>query len=328
MVAAEQGALDDTLSPMISFVITSRDEDSDLLRRTVDGLRATSPSAEREIVVIDDGSVSPVGGLGPDVHLVRNAEPAGVSRARRQAMAIARGEVLVCLDAHMTFDPDWLTRMLDHVESGALLCGAYGNYERTEVGCYGADFEWVGRRDYESGLSPGFRPRHRRSDPGPGAHEVPMVLGACYMLLRSSYDALGGFSPLFRVWGVDEQDLSARAWLAGLRVACVADARVGHLTRAAAPYQVVFDHIEYNQLAFLLSVFDFRTIDSLLPSFDPLPALVPDWLAEADVAGWRAMVQRRRRLSDEEFFHTVVREMALPNASATLRAATSIIRNP
>lgn len=295
---------------MISFVITSRDEDAGVLQRTVDGLRATSPAAEREIIVIDDGSLSPIGALGPHVHLVRNAEPVGVSRARRQAMTLTAGDVLVCLDAHMTFDKHWLTRMLDHVGSGALLCAAFCDYERTEVGCYGADFEWVGHRDYASGISPGFRPRHRRSDPGPGAHEVPMILGACYMLLRSSYETLGGFSPLFQVWGVDEQDLSARAWLAGLSVACVADARVGHMTRAVTPYQVAFDHIEYNQLAFLRSVFDHRTLDVLLPAFDPLPAPVPTWLAEADIAGWRAVVQGRRRRSDRDFFQHVCRELA------------------
>ena len=68
-----------------------------------------------------------------------------VSKARRQGCDVASGAVLVCLDAHMTFDPSWLDRMLAHVESGALLCSAFWNYERTVCHCFGADFTWCAK---------------------------------------------------------------------------------------------------------------------------------------------------------------------------------------
>ncbi|MGI5148115.1 glycosyltransferase [Plantactinospora sp. CA-294935] len=297
---------------MISFVICARDERPDVLRRTVDGLRATSPGREREIVVVDDGSVEPVGSLGPGVEIVRNTVPAGVSRARRQGFALAGGDVLVCLDAHMTFDRNWLSLMLDHVDSGALLCASFWDYERTVGGFYGADFEWCGERDYAAGRSPGFRPRHRVRHPGPGAAEVPMVLGACYMILRSGYHTLGGFSPLFRVWGADEQDLSARAWLAGLGARCVADARVGHLSRKTFPYPVYYDHVEFNQLAFLRSVFEHRTVEVLQRPFEPLSDPVRTWLAEAGIGQWRTVVQRARRLTDRELFARIMPGVTMP----------------
>ncbi|GIG92099.1 hypothetical protein Pen02_70350 [Plantactinospora endophytica] len=293
-------------------MICARGEHPEVLRRTVDGLRATSPGGEREIVVVDDGSIDPVGPLGPGVEVVRNSVPAGVSGARRQGFALAGGEVLVCLDAHMTFDPDWLTHMLDHVDSGALLCASFWDYERTVGGFYGADFEWCGVRDYAAGHSPGFRPRHRVRYPGPGASDVPMVLGACYMIRRTSYDLLGGFSPLFRVWGADEQDLSARAWLAGIGARCVADARVGHLSRKSFPYPVYYDHVEFNQLAFLRSVFDHRTVEALERSFEPLSDPVRSWLAEAGTGRWRAVVQRTRQLTDRELFARIMPGARLP----------------
>lgn len=298
---------------VISFVIPARDESPHVLRATVDGLRSTTPSAEREIVVVDDASLEPVGPLGRGVELVRNAVPAGVSRARRQAADLTTGEVLVCLDAHMSFDADWLTLMLEYVESGALLCAAYCDYDRREVGCYGADFRWCAERDHAAGTSPGFGPRHRLHDPGPGAHEVPMLLGACYMMLRSSYLALGGFSPLFRVWGADEQDLSARAWIAGLGVRCVADARVGHLTRSVAPYPVYFDHLDYNQIVFIRTVFERRTVEALLPSFAPIDGPVRAWLEAAGLGAWRQVVQRARKLTDTQFFDRVVPDLVLPD---------------
>ena len=55
------------------------------------------------------------------VNLIRNPEPIGVSRARRLGASVATGSVLVWLDAHMSFAPDWLDRMLEHVDSGDLL---------------------------------------------------------------------------------------------------------------------------------------------------------------------------------------------------------------
>ena len=129
-----------------------------------------------------------------------------------------------------------------------------------------------------------------------------MVIGACYMLVLESYETLGGFSPLFRVWGADEQDLSARAWLAGLGVRCVADARVGHFWRPTFPYPVYFEDLEFNQLAMVRSVFDDASIAMLEPSFHPIPPRVQQWLEAVDVAAWRETVQSARRVEDRDFF--------------------------
>lgn len=294
---------------MISYVIPSREESPDVLGRTVDELRETSSDYEHEIIVVDDGSSVPVRGLPAEVEVLRNIEPLGASRARRRGCELARGGVLVSLDAHMTFDTDWLTRMLAHVDSGALLCSAYWDYERAVGACYGADLQWCGVRDYDAALSPGLRPAPRTEFPGPGAHEVPMALGACYMMLRSSYELLGGFSPLFRVWGAEEQDLSMRAWMAGLGVRCVADARVGHLSRRSFPYPVHYDYLEFNQLAMIRSLFDYRTVRVLEAFFEPVSDPVRAWLAATDLATWRPVVQHVRQCTDSELFQRFVPEL-------------------
>ncbi len=286
----------------ISFIITAREESPDVLRRTIEELRATTPPAEREILVIDDGSTLPVSGVGLDVWVVRNDEPAGGFRARGRGVPGASGHVLVILDAHMTFDHNWLTRMLAHVESGALLCSAFWDYERSVCHCFGADFQWNADRNYSAQRYPGFGLRHRTRFPGEGARDVPMAIGACYMLLRSTYESLGGFSPLFRVWGADEQDLSARAWLAGFGVKCVTEARVGHLWRPAFRYPVYFEHLEFNQLALIRSVFDAQTTALLQACFEPVPERVREWWTESDVRSWRGVVQQARRCDDRDFF--------------------------
>ncbi len=233
----------------------------------------------------------------------------GVSRARRQGTSLASGDVLVWLDAHMTFEPGWLDEMLAYVDSGALLCSAFWDYERSVRHCFGADFAWCGERQHEHQRYPGFGLRHRTAFRGGGAVDVPMVIGACYMTLRSTYDALGGFSPLFRIWGGDEQDLSARAWLAGYGVKCVVGASVGHLWRPAFPYPVYFEHLEFNQLALVRTVFADETVRRLEPAFEPILEQVRNWLDEADVAGWRAVVQAARRERDSAFFAAFLPEL-------------------
>jgi glycosyltransferase involved in cell wall biosynthesis len=200
----------------VSFIIAVRDEPRNLLEATIEGLLQTSTRYRREIVVVDDGSLVPLTLERPEVVIIRNSEPIGSARSRRLGASFANGEVLVFLDPHMSFAPDWLDQMLAHVDCGSLLCAAWWDWELSKPVCWGAEFVWCGKRDYHAGLSPGFAFRHLTTFPGDGVVEVPMVIGACYMVLRQSYEKIGGFSPFFRIWGKLEQDICCRAWMRGL----------------------------------------------------------------------------------------------------------------
>jgi glycosyltransferase involved in cell wall biosynthesis len=286
----------------ISFVVTARDEAPAVLQETIDGLLATSIGHDREIIVVDDGSRTPVDLVGSDILVLRHALPVGVAQSRRYGASVASGDVLVISDAHMHFSPDWLDHMLAHVDCGALLCAAWWNYEMTRPLCYGAEFLWCGDRDYKKGRVPGFAFRHRTHFPGEGAVEVPMVIGACYMILRESYEKFGGFSPLFRVWGRSEQDISIRAWITGVGLKCVTGARVGHLTRSKFPYPVRFSDIEFNQVAMVRTVFEEPAAHAIEKMLQPHAAQVEQWLSQTDFSQWRQLIQSRRTMSDEEFF--------------------------
>jgi glycosyltransferase involved in cell wall biosynthesis len=291
---------------MISFIIVARDEPPQLLEVTIEGLLKTSASYEREIIIVDDGSYIPVALNDPDLLLFRRPESTGTAKARRYGVSISSGNVIVTMDAHMRFAPDWLDRMLAHVDSGALLCASWWDYDLTHPLCWGADFLWCGERNYSVGKSPGFAFRHRTKYPGKGAVEVPMMIGACYMMLRSSYDRFGGFSPFFRTWGKQEQDISLRAWLVGLEVKCVTDAHVGHYTRSKHPYPVTWQDVEFNQVVTVRTTFDepvARTIEELL---QPLPSDVQNWLTKVDLLGFRLWIQSHRCLSDAEFIRRFV----------------------
>lgn len=290
----------------ISLVITTRNESTDVLGSTVRALLDTSAQYVREILIVDDSSSTPVPSAWPDVRVVRHEEPIGVPQSRRHGLALASGDVLVWMDAHMSFAHDWLERMLLHVDSGALLCAAWWDYELTRPLCWGADLIWRHQRDYSAGYCPGFDLRHRTAVPRDSAVEVPMVIGACYMMLREAYQRIGGFSPFFRVWGKADQDLSIRSWIAGAGVRCVTGARVGHLSRNKFPYPVRWEDIEFNQLALIRTVFEERNVAVMEELLQPLPADVRIWLADVDLGEFRSLVQSQRRMSDAEFFRRFV----------------------
>jgi len=294
------------MPPKISLVVTSRDEPLRVLESTLDALLATSAPYCREIIIVDDGSPTPVSYTHSDVVIVRHETPMGVPQSRRHGLSVATGDVLVWMDAHMSFASDWLEQMLAHVESGALLCAAWWDYELTRPLCWGADFIWRHERNYAGGYCPGFDLRHRTVRPPEGAVEVPMVIGACYMMLRESYEKIGGFSPFFRVWGKADQDISIRSWIAGLGVKCVTAARVGHLSRKKFPYPVRWEDIEFNQLALIKAAFEDQNVRMMQELLQPLPADVRSWLAETDFTAWRALVQSSRQISDVEFFRRFV----------------------
>ena len=286
----------------ISFVITTRDEPPELLNLTLAELARTTSHVNSEYIVVDDGSRVPVQIQDSELILLRSGSARGVSLSRRIGAAAARGEIFVWLDAHMSFSNDWLDTMLAHVDSRALLCSAFWDYELKVCHCWGADYAWNGHRNYSEQRYPGFGLSHRVDRPSAEIVDVPMVIGACYMLSRESYQRLGGFSPLFRTWGVDEQDLCFRARLMGVPVRCVTNARVGHLTRKTFPYPVCFEDLEFNQLVMIRSVFEEQTAARLERCFVPLPSAVEHWLGQMNTRAWRAEIQARRIRSDREIF--------------------------
>jgi GT2 family glycosyltransferase len=305
---------------LASFIITTRDEDPEILDATLRALTCTTKHFTTETIVVDDGSLIPVRLTHSGVRVLRNSSPEGVSPARRRGAESASGEVLVWLDAHMSFGELWLEQMLVHASTEALLCSPFWSYDLRDCLCWGADFVWNDSRDYTIQKVPGFTIRHRVQPPEGLVVEVPMVIGACYMMQRDAYQRLGGFSPHFRVWGLDEQDLSTRAWIAGSGARCVTQAKVGHLSRNAFPYPVQFEHLEFNQAVMFRTVFEPETVRCLEQIAYPLPTAVERWLSGTDLSPWRETIQRTRKCTDEEFFARFVPELANLHAAKETHA--------
>jgi glycosyltransferase involved in cell wall biosynthesis len=310
---------------LTSIIIAARNEDPRMLRETLAGLRATTSCLLTEIIVVDDASINPIdpASLG-DARLLRHPTARGVCESRRNGAMLAMGDVLVWLDAHMSFGDFWLQQLLVQCHDDTLVCSPFWTYDLKDCMCWGADFVWNAVRDYTAGNSPGLTLRHRVERPNTAASEVPAVIGACYAMSREAFATLGGLCPHFKIWGVDEQDISARAWMSGLRVVCATHAQVGHYSRNQFPYPIQFEHLEFNQLVLIRSLFQRDTIARLEAAFQPFPAATENWLTATDLSAWRRSIQRRRKMTDVKFFERFLPELAVsatnPNAKPKHRA--------
>ena len=109
-------------TPLASVVVPSHNR-ARLLERTLRSILAQQ-LVDLEVIVVDDGSTDDTAAVaaaaGPRVRVCRNARPAGVSTARNQGIAAARGDWIAFCDDDDLWAPDKLTRQLDAADRARL----------------------------------------------------------------------------------------------------------------------------------------------------------------------------------------------------------------
>lgn len=111
----------------VSFVVPAF-QAMDTLPDTVASIRAAAP-ADSEVVIVDDGSLDETPALAAqlaDVLVLRPCQ-GGAARSRNDGACVARGRLLLFVDADVTVTPEAVSGLLDHLENGA--DAAFGAYE-------------------------------------------------------------------------------------------------------------------------------------------------------------------------------------------------------
>ena len=173
--------------------------DADRLRRCLATIAAVDyPAHLLEVVVADNGSVDESRAV---------AEQAGarvvtwpgirVSELRNRAGAIARGDVLVFIDADHEIEPHWVRSALDVLHMpGAAVAGA--------ICIAPSDGTWV-QRTYDA-----------LRDHTPGRAEVEWIGSGTMAIRRSVFEGIGGFDTSLET--CEDVDLCRRVRAAGHRV--------------------------------------------------------------------------------------------------------------
>ncbi len=219
-----------TTRPTVTVVVSHYEQPAQLARALAALARQTFPADQLQVVVADDGSSDPpVVPAGIEV-VTQADEGFRVARIRNRAARLARGDVLLFLDADTTPEPDYVARMAAGPAASAAAVV-------------------VGRRRHAdlSGLAPGddvaaHGRRHELTEPAwlveayRRTHDLRLadetsyrfVIGAVLGCSRSFFEGTGGFDESLTTYGGEDWEWAHRAWTHGAELSHVRDAVAWH----------------------------------------------------------------------------------------------------
>lgn len=228
--------------PQLSAIIVSYNT----RRMTLDCLRALQSELDgltAEIWVVDndsrDGSAEAIRAAFPDVHLIENPNNAGFGAANNLAMKQARGDFLLLLNSDAFPKPGAVRELLDcaarHPQAGVIGPRLLNEDGSLQVSCWrlpSPTRAWLENLGV-SALLPShpvlgdyFRWAHDEE------REVEFVAGACLLVRRAVYEAVGGFDENFWMYA-EESDWQRRMHEAGWTIVFTPSAEVTHLGGAS-----------------------------------------------------------------------------------------------
>jgi GT2 family glycosyltransferase len=245
----------------ITAVLVSYDESPQQLRVAVDSLLAQT-RAPAEILIIDNNpgqsSAQGLHGYAQEVKVIEPGSNLGYARAINLAAARASGDYLLTLNPDAHVQAQCLEQMAAVADSDPqiLLVGAQVLLEDGVTRNAGAN------PMHPTGISPagGYgKPRERGE-----LRDVAVVSGACCMIRREAFVALGGFVDEFFVF-YDDPDMGWRALIAGMRVVYCPDAIALHGYDFDRRGKHKWFLLERNRLFSLLANYEARTLALLSP---------------------------------------------------------------
>jgi GT2 family glycosyltransferase/spore maturation protein CgeB len=221
--------------PLVSIIVVTRDG-AGHLRRLLPSLE-TLEYRDLELIVVDNGSTDStpavVGGHSGRIplRLIRNATNRTFSEANNQGVAESKGELILLLNNDVTpAGPHVVGRMVERLTTDPTI-GAVGSrliYPRRQGPRMGPAHHPVDLTLQHRGITfdaddgiPRGRNLGAGEDPlGQAAAEprdVAAATAASFLVRRSAFDAVGGFS-LGYVYGTEDVDLSLKLRAAGHRI--------------------------------------------------------------------------------------------------------------
>ena len=203
VIASLRQVLTEQSRPKVSIVIPHYN-DVQMTSRCLQSVFRNGAKAGFEVIVVDDSSndlgTASLSAWSPRIQVHRNARNLGFAASCNAGAGLARGELLVFLNNDTEVTPDWLDALVKAIEADpqAGVVGPKLLYPQSNLiqHCGTAINErGVGEHLYRllpSDFAAANRPRAYRA-----------LTGACMMVRREEFLALGGFDPVFRMGGED-----------------------------------------------------------------------------------------------------------------------------
>jgi GT2 family glycosyltransferase len=209
--------------PLVSIIIPTRDH-VDLLRKAVSGLLTATRYRQIEVLIVDNGSVEPqthaylarVSG-NPRVRVIRHDAPFNYSALNNLAARQARGDYLCLLNNDVEIiDEDWLGWMIRQaVRPGIGAVGAKLLYDDRTIQHAGVVIGMGGAAGHAHRFQPDSAPGYFARPHVP--HYVSAVTGACLLVARAKFDAVGGLDEEGFAVAFNDVDLCLKLQAAGWR---------------------------------------------------------------------------------------------------------------
>ncbi len=217
----------------------------ELLVQLLESIMENVVTISYEIIVIDngsqDGSVELLRSEYGNVHLIRNEENTGFSRANNQGSTLSTAKYLLLLNSDTIVSKGAVETMMDQLESddkigivGPRLINCSGEVQKS-CGVFPTLLTEFFSRTFLDRLFP----RHQivaRYSMGAwdysSTRKVEWVTGACMMMGKPTYDALSGFDENFYMF-YEDVDLCFRITQMGYSVLYCVESAVTHIGGAS-----------------------------------------------------------------------------------------------
>jgi N-acetylglucosaminyl-diphospho-decaprenol L-rhamnosyltransferase len=210
-----------------------------LLKQCVESVRAATPVADYEIIVVENGSGDGTADwlrTQPDIKAIFNNTNRGVAPARNQGLSAAAGRYLLILDADTIVEQgalDTLVALMDaHPEAGLgapKLTDAAGTLQYT-CRFYPTALSKIYRRLPFAFAKKRLAAEFLEDWQHDSERVVDYVIGACQIVRREAFEKVGPLDERI-FYGPEDIDYCTRIWSAGWKVMYFPQAVVKHLER-------------------------------------------------------------------------------------------------
>lgn len=244
----------------VSIIISCRNE-VNTLKNTVDSIMNSKNNLSFEIIIVDDGSDDgSCNFINTDVKNYRNiklifSENIGMAAARNLAAESSNAKYLFFCDAHISVPDYWLDSMIKTLEknNGHAIIPVIKNMEAEDRGYGGTwnntlGFVWLGR-------------------PENTGTEIPLAPGCALGIKREIFKTIGGFNNHFKLYGVEDQEISLKLWLFGYTILIDTSIEINHLFKVNNSYKLTYADLIYNYLCLAYLHFNYNNLVKVFELF-------------------------------------------------------------
>jgi len=177
-----------------------------------------------ELILVDNGSTDGTADYFDSIvgaKVIKNKENQGFAKGCNQGIEVAEGDYILLLNNDTIVAERWLDNLIECLESDASIgiVGPKSNYTgRTQL----VEIDYDNTQDLHK-----FACEFNRQGPEKW-FDADVLAGFCMLIRREVFDKIGNLDERFHVGTFEDDDLCARAKMAGYRLACAGNTFVYH----------------------------------------------------------------------------------------------------